>query len=37
MEKNNDGQHRTPYYGPDGSDTGQLSRVRDNRTRMALS
>jgi len=37
MERNNDGQHRTPHYGPDGGDTGQRTRVRDSRNRTPAS
>ena len=37
MEKYNDGQHRSPSYEPDGSDTGQRTRWRDHSNRTAVS
>ena len=37
MEKNNDGQHRSPSYEPDGSDTGQRTVWRDHRNKTAVS
>jgi hypothetical protein len=37
MEKNNDGQHRSPSYEPDGRDTGQRTIWRDLRNRTAVS
>jgi len=32
-----DGQHRSPGYEPDGSDTGQRTRWRDHRNKTAVS
>ena len=37
MEKHNDGQHRSPSYEPDGSDTGQRTRWRDHHNKTAVS
>jgi hypothetical protein len=37
MEKNNDGQHRSPSYEPDGADTGQRTVWRDRRNKTAVS
>jgi hypothetical protein len=37
MQKGNDGQHRSPSYEHDGSDTGQRTRWRDHRNKTAVS
>jgi hypothetical protein len=37
LETNNDGQHRSPSYEPDGSDTGQRTVWRDRRNKTAVS
>jgi hypothetical protein len=37
LEKYNDGQHRSPGYEPDGSDSGQRTVWRDRRNKTAVS